>query len=73
MEIDILVTELALTLIIVINAHWKRGLLMWCLSDKQLSQASRLDQPVGVAGSDHGWGCVVVRVWQVDTLSGIEF
>ena len=30
---------------------------MWCLSDKQLSQASRLDQPVGVA-SDHGWGCV---------------
>ena len=22
---------------------------MWCLSDKQLSQASRLDQPVGVA------------------------
>ena len=27
---------------------------MWCLSDKQLSQASRLDQPAGVA-SDHGW------------------
>ena len=58
MQIDILViwqctTELALTLIIVINAHLKRGLLMWCLSDKQLSQASRLDQPVGVA-SDHG-------------------
>ena len=45
---------------------------MWCLSDKQLSQASRLDQAVGVA-SEHGWDWVAVRVWQVDTLSGIEF
>ena len=31
---------------------------MWCLSDKQLSQASRLDQPVGVASD-----LVIIRSW----------
>ena len=36
---------------------------MWCLSDKQLSQASRLDQPVGVA-SDHQIMAGAGAAWQ---------
>ena len=46
---------------------------MWCLSDKQLSQANRLDQPAGVVLIMAGAAWQLVRVWQVDTLCGIKF